>query len=153
MGRVQQRYGIQKHGGFIVLDQSWVCVRPMPASPILIPSKILFYQFREHLAHQLIMWDGRQVEVDRPLGDDLPHSCVFPTKNNRQCVVCKATTKVRCKCGEAVCNPLKKAAANQLREHRDTCCYYIHFVEHTKTPKRRRLVPEAQLQEVMLSQE
>ena len=79
------------------------------------------------------------------LGDIGPHSCVLPTKNNRQCVVYKATTNVRCKCGEAVLNPLKKAAANQTRQHRDTCCYYVHICEHTKSSKRRCVVPEAEL--------
>ena len=79
------------------------------------------------------------------LGDNGPHSCVLPTKNNRACVVCKATTKVRCKCGEAVCNPLKKATANQTRQRRDTCCYYVHICEHIKASKRRRVVPEADL--------
>ena len=153
VGNVQQRYGVQKHGEFVVLDQLWVCVRPMPTLPTLIPSIFSFYQFRENLAHQLIMRDARQIKVDCSLGDNGPHSCVYSTKNNRQCGICKATTKVHCKCREVVCNPFKKSAANQPRQHRKTCCYYINLVYNTKVPKCRHVIPKTELQEVVLLQE
>lgn len=93
--------------------------------------KISCNQFREIFLHYLIKWNRSQVKVEGLLGDNEPHNCIFVTKYDSPCEVCKTTTNmwdVLCNCGKVVYNSLKETFANLPRQHKDIYGYYIpHF--------------------------
>ena len=109
------------------------------------------YAFREKLAHQLIHWDARTQGPERPLGATDEHCMLYSKLGKARCVVCQDLTKVRCKCGTAVCNPLKRAAPNNEKAIKDTACYYLHVLGVLKPKKKRRVAPAEDLQLVVLS--
>lgn len=111
------------------------------------------YHFREKLSYQLTHWDGKIAGPSRPLSDPEAHAVLVTSSHGNKCIVCGDKTKVRCKCGAAVCNPVRKASPSAGKVTRLVCCYYTHLKEGREPAKKRRVAPAEELTPVVLSQE